>query len=175
MKTLKFREVYNNADDFYTDYQNLGIPTTITQASCKTVFYLLYAEFAGSHFCNSDLVQSKMKIFKTIYEYGPAWETRIAIQKSIRELDLDELREGTKQISNHANNPNTAPSTAALEELEYIDEQHAVNYKKNKLDAYASMWNMIATDVTKEFIDKFRKIFKAISIEEEVYLFEEEV
>lgn len=175
MRTRTFGEAYNSADDFYTDYTNFGIPTTITEANCKTLFYLLYAKFAASHFANKNEVQAKMKIFATIFKYGPAWEKRLEIQKELQLLDLDELREGSKQITNHAANPNTAPSTTALEELEYIDEQHAVNYKKNKVDAYASLWNMIATDVTEEFLSRFNKIFEITTIEENQYLYEEEI
>lgn len=175
MRTLKFREVYNDPDVFYTDYQNYGIPTTIKEASCKTLFYLLYARYGNSHFANEDLVQSKLKIFSTIFKYGPTWEKKLEIQAELRDLDLDDLREGSKQITNHANNPNTAPGTSALEELEYIDEQHAVNYKKNKVDAYATLWNMLATDVTEEFINRFNKIFMLVTLEDDVYLYEEEV
>lgn len=175
MRTLKFGEVYNDADLFYTDYQNMGIPTTISEASCKTLFYLLYGKYASSHFANGNLVQSKLKIFSIIFQYGPTWEKKLEIQAELRDLDLDELQEGAKQIVNHANNPNTSPSTSALEELEYIDEQHATNYKRNKVDAYGSLWNMLATDVTEEFLNKFRKVFVFVTNEEDVYLFEEEV
>lgn len=175
MRTLKFRELYNNADDFYADYQAFGIPTTISETNCKTLFYLLYGKYANSHFSNDDLVQSKLKVFTVIYEYGPTWEKKLEIQASLRALDLADLQEGAKQIVNHANNPNTAPSTTALEELEYIDEQHATNYKRNKVDAYGSLWNMLATDVTEEFLNKFKKIFVFASLETDVYLFEEEV
>ena len=174
MRTLKFREVYNNADDFYTDYTSFGIPTTISETSCKTLFYLLYAKYAGSHFSNSNLIQSKMKIFTTIFEYGPTWEKKLAIQAEIRALSLDDLQEGSKQITNHANNPNTAPSTSALEELEFIDEQHQTNYKRNKIDAYNSLWSMLATDVTEEFLSKFKKIFCFIIDETDEYLYTEE-
>lgn len=174
MRTRKFGEIWNSADAFYSDYTTMGIPTTISQANCKTLFYLLYAKFGNSHLANRDEVQGKLKIFSTIFKYGPAWETRLSIQNSLKALDLADLREGSKQITNHANNPNTAPSDTALTELEYIDEQHAVNYKKNKVDAYASLWNMIATDVTEEFLNKFTKIFVFITDEEEFYLYEEE-
>ena len=175
MNSLKFREVYNNVDDFYTDYTTMGIPTTITQTNLNTLFYLLYAKYGNSHFANRDLVQSKLKIFSTIFKYGPTWEKKLAIQKALRDLDLADLQEGSKQITNHANNPNTAPSTTALDELEYIDEQHAVNYKKNKVDAYATLWNMLATDVTEDFLSRFNKIFTFVTLEEDVYLYEEEV
>ena len=174
MRTRKFREIWNSADLFYSDYTSFGIPTTISETNCKTLFYLLYAKYGNSHLANKDEVQGKLKVFSTIFKYGPAWEKRLEIQKSLQALDLADLREGTKQILNHAENPNTAPSTSALEELEYIDEQKAVNYKKSKVDAYASLWNMLATDVTEEFLNKFNKIFMFVVDEEDYYLYEEE-
>ena len=174
MRSLKFGEVYNSAEAFYEDYQNMGISTTIKEASCKNLFYLLYAKFASSHFANTNLVQSKMKIFTTIFKYGPTWERKLEIQKEIRELTLSDLQEGAKQIVNHANNPNTAPSSSALEELEFIDEQHQTNYKRNKIDAYGSLWSMLATDVTEEFLNKFKNIFVFVTDEENKYLYVEE-
>ena len=175
MRTLKFREVYNNVTDFYNDYTTMGIPTTITQTNLNTLFYLLYAKFGNSHFANEDLVQSKLKIFSTIFKYGPTWEKKLSIQADIRALTITELQEGAKQIVNHANNPNTAPSTSALEELEFIDEQHQTNYKRNKIDAYSSLWSMLATDVTEEFLSKFRNIFMFVTNEQDVYIYTEEV
>lgn len=175
MENRKFGEVYNSADKFYNDYLNFGIATTIKEASCKNLFYLLYAKFANSHFANRDEVQAKLKIFTTIFKYGPTWEKRLEIQKSLRDLDLSDLQEGSRQISNHAANPNTAPSTAALEELDYIDDQTSVNYKKNKVDAYTTLWNMLATDVTEEFLSRFNRIFAFASEEEEIYLYKEEI
>ena len=175
MRTLRFGEVYNNVDDFYTDYTTMGIPTTITQTNLNTLFYLLYAKYGNSHFANKDLVQSKLKIFSTIFKYGPTWEKKLSIQADIRSLSLDDLQEGAKQIVNHANNPNTAPSTSALEELEFIDEQHQTNYKRNKIDAYNSLWSMLATDVTEEFLNRFRNIFQLVTDEEEIYRYSEEV
>lgn len=175
MRTLRFGEVYNNVDDFYTDYTNMGIPATITKTNLETLFFLLYAKYGNSHFANKDLVQSKLKIFSTIFKYGPTWEKKLSIQADIRALTLDDLQEGAKQIVNHANNPNTAPSTSALEELEFIDEQHQTNYKRNKIDAYNSLWSMLATDVTEEFLNRFRNIFQLVTDEDEIYRYSEEV
>lgn len=175
MRTLRFGEVYNNVDDFYTDYTTMGIPTTITKTNLETLFFLLYAKYGNSHFANKDLVQSKLKIFSTIFKYGPTWEKKLSIQADIRALTLDDLQEGAKQIVNHANNPNTAPSTSALEELEFIDEQHQTNYKRNKIDAYNSLWSMLATDVTEEFLNRFRNIFQLVTDEDEIYRYSEEV
>lgn len=172
MNTRKFREVYSDVSDFLTDYSSMGIPTTISTANATTLFYLLYARFANSHFANEDEIQSKLKIFSTIFQYGPAWESRLAIQTAVRGLELADLKVGSKQITNHAFHPNQEPSTGDLEELEYIDEQHSAGYKKSDIDAYASQWNMISTDVTEEFLNKFKKIFTFIVTERDEYLYE---
>ena len=64
-------------------------------------------------------------------------------------------------------------ATTALTELEFIDEQHQTNYKRNKVDAYGSLWGMLATDVTEEFLNKFRNIFVFVTNEDDEYLYEE--
>ena len=52
------------------------------------------------------------------------------------------------------------PSTGSLDELTYINDQQTSSYKKNKLDAYTQQWDMLETDVTEEFLVKFKKCFK---------------
>ena len=61
---------------------------------------------------------------------------------------------------NSALNPSDAPSTGTLEELDFINGQNTTNYKKSKMDAYGQLWDLLSTDVTEEFIVKFRNCFK---------------
>ena len=56
-------------------------------------------------------------------------------------------------------NPGTEPSTGSLEELTSISAQNTTGYKKSKLDAYMSVWGMLATDVTEELLLKFKPLF----------------
>ena len=81
-------------------------------------------------------------------------------------------------INNHAYNPSTAPSTQSTSELDYIDQQNVAKgtdtrtisgtdskttgqvVTKSKMDAYAQLWDLVATDVTNDYISKFRKCFK---------------
>ena len=65
-------------------------------------------------------------------------------------------------IFNHSFNPSSAPSTSSLEELTTINDQNTNNVKRGKLESYQALWDMIATDVTKEFIDKFKRLFLTI-------------
>lgn len=158
--TELFTDVWEAVEDFMEDYQNVGIPTSISTASAQTLYYLLYAKYGNNPIANRDINQFKYKVFATIYEYGPTWEKRLAIQKKLRDLSDDDLIKGSKAIYNSALNPSTAPSTATLEELEYINSQNTTNYKKSKMEAYAQLWDLLSTDVTTEFINRFRVCFK---------------
>ena len=161
-RTKKFTDFYPIAQDFFNDYHLCGIPSTITDDSATTLFYLLYARYGNSHIINSDENQFKYKMFSIIFQYGPTWEKRLDIQNKLRNLTEDELMHGTKAIYNTANNPGTEPSTGSLEELPYINSQNTTGYKKSKMDAYANLLALLDTDVTEDFIKKFGKLFITI-------------
>ena len=161
-RTRTFVEIWNNEEEFANDYNNNGIPVSISSVSLKTLFYLLYARYGNSNIASSDENQFKYKVFSTIFMYAPAWEKRLDIQKKLRELSDEEIMKGSTAIYNSALNPSTAPSTAALEELPYINQQNATKYKKAKMDAYATLYALIETDVTEELIGKFKKLFITI-------------
>lgn len=158
--TKLFCEIYEEVNDFIYDYNNIGIPKIISVQTATTLYYLLYAKFGNNPIANYDEEQWKYKIFSIIWQYGPAWEKRLDIQTKLRALTEEELLKGSKAIYNHANNPNQAPSTATLEEVEFINDQSTTNHKKSKMDAYAQLWDLISTDVTSEFLNKFTKCFK---------------
>lgn len=81
-------------------------------------------------------------------------------------------------INNHAYNPSTAPSAQSTNELDYIDQQNVAKgsdtrtisgtdskttgqvVTRSKMDAYAQLWELVATDVTNDYISKFKRCFK---------------
>ena len=97
-------------------------------------------------------------------------------------------------INNHAYNPSTAPSTQDTNELNYIDQQNVAKgtatstisgtdskttgqtVTKSKMDAYAQLWDLVATDVTNDYISKFKKCFKQFVAPERrmIYVTEDE-
>ena len=97
-------------------------------------------------------------------------------------------------INNHAYNPSTAPSTQTTNELDYIDQQNVAKgtdtrtvsgtdskttgqtVTKSKMDAYAQLWELVATDVTNDYIAKFKTCFKQFVAPERtmIYVTEEE-
>ncbi len=114
------------------------------------------------------------KIYSVIFKYGPTWEKRIEVQEKIRNLNEDEIRTGTKQIFNRADNPSTDPSTCTLEEINYINSQNTANLKKSKLEGYEMLLNLLESDVTEEFINKFRICFKQFVMPENTVLYDSE-
>lgn len=169
--TKLFTEIYQDAASFLSDYQTLGIPTTISTTNATTLYYLLYARYGNNPIANFDQEQWKYKIFSIIFQYGPTWEKRLAIQQSLRSISDADLQLGAKAIYNTALNPSTSPSTASLTELEYINSQNTTNYKKSKMDAYAQLWDLLSTDVTSEFLSKFQKCFKQFVRPENTHIY----
>ena len=161
--TMKFTDVWDEVGDFATEYKGSGLYITnskISDDSIATVFYLLYARYGNSPIANRDVNQFKYKVFATIMQYGPTWEKRLDIQKAIRDLNAAQISEGTFTMYNHAMNPSTEPPTDTKTPLTYINDQNTTRYTKGPLDSYAMLLELLDTDVTKEFIDKFKICFK---------------
>lgn len=157
-----YSEVWLDADSFIQDYKSIGIPTTITDESATTLFYLLYANYGGRIIAPDDETVFKYKVFSLVFQYGPTWEKKLEIQEKFRGLTEDELIAGSVQIYNHATNPSTEPSTDSTDILTYIDGQNVTKNQKSKMDAYLYLWEALETDVTKQFIDRFNKCFLRI-------------
>ena len=161
-RTRKFADIWPSADAFIQDYQASAIPQKLKVADATTLYYLLYARYGNSSIANSDENQFKYKIFSTIYIGGATWAKKQEIQDKLREMTEDEILAGTKAINNHAFNPQTAPTTNTVDELEYINEQNTTKYKKSKLDGYALLWAILNDGVTETFLREFRYHFLVV-------------
>ena len=89
--TKLMTEVWSQASEFLTDYQNAGIPTTISNQNATTLYYLLYARYGNTPIANYDENQWKYKMFSIIFQYGPTWEKRLSIQDTLRGLQISDL------------------------------------------------------------------------------------
>lgn len=174
---VTFTDIYNNAEDFVNDYKTSGlyidagndknkISIKISDDSAKTLYYLLYAKYGNSSIRNWDETQFKYKLFSTIFMYGPSWEKRLEVQAKLRALKEEELTLGAKQIFNHSYNPSTPPSTDTLDELTTINDQNVTKNQRSKLDAYNLLLSLLETDVTNEFLNKFKPLFMQIGFDE---------
>ena len=190
---MTMRAMYNTKTfaDIFKDYATFKTEYTVTQkfpmvitsddttnpSNLQILYYLLYSKFGNSPIANFDEDQFKTKLGAVIWQYGAAWENKLKIQEKVKTILNDPteaaLLQGSKAIHNHAYNPATVPSTASLEELTYINDQNTTQYKKSKMDAYGQLWNLIVTDVTEEFIARFKPLFQKI-INYHPYLYESE-
>lgn len=89
--TKLMTDVWSEASAFLTDYQNAGIPTTISNQNATTLYYLLYARYGNTPIANYDENQWKYKMFSIIFQYGPTWEKRLDIQTTLRGLQISDL------------------------------------------------------------------------------------
>lgn len=158
-RQVTFTDVWGDAQSFLSEYKSNGIQTTISEQSATTLYYLLYSRYGNSTVASSDTNRFKYDVWGTIFSYGPTWEKRLEIQEKLRELTDDDLFTGATQIYNHAFHNGAPPATSYLDELPAINEQNTSKHKKAKMDAYAMLISLLETDVTQQFLDKFKKLF----------------
>ena len=139
-------------------------PVIFTSNLIKTLYYALYAKYGNSSIASSDQNQFKMKLFLTIFEYGPAWADKLRIQEKLFNLDLsqEDFLKGTTMVYNHAANPDTTPSADSFNILPGVNSQNTSMTKRGKLEGYALLAQLIETDVTEEFLGKFKKLFLTV-------------
>ena len=175
MNHKHFSQFWEMDDDaFYQDAKSSGIPLLVDESTTKTIYWLLLAEFANSTIANRDENQFKNRLFATIFRYAPTWAKRMEIQSKVRALTDEDIFRGSREIINKAEHPGTEPSTASLEELMQIQEQTSMLHKRDKLTAYGNLMMLLETDVTAEFIDRFRPLFLKVVAPQHPLLFENE-
>lgn len=169
--TRKFTQIWDSYDSFIEDYESLPAGMQVMKKvtsegvdsypTLETLFYLLYAAHGNDPIANYvDENQWKFDLFSIVYQYGPTWERKLEIQNTLRALSDADIFQGSKAIYNTATNPGEAPNTSTLEELSYINGQNTTNYKKAKMEGYTELYGILRDDLTKAFLDKFRRLFK---------------
>ena len=175
--TKLFCEVFEEFDDFLYYYVNeidasikVFNPTTETGLNTlKRIYYLLYARYGNNPIANYDETQFIWKLFTIVYQYGPTWAKRLDVQEKLRALTDDQLKEGSKAVFNHAYNPTEIPS--GDDDLSFINEQNRTKYTKSPLEGYAILEELLKTDVTTEFLNKFQKLFKQFVRPERTWIY----
>ena len=162
-RNYKFTDIWDNASDFLDDYNDSGMrgtPEYITDDNVRLLYNLLYANYGNSTIASCDPTQFQYKLYSIIFQYGPAWQARLKVQLKLKDLDLDspELTSGSEQIYNHAYHPgNGITSQDGL--LDNVNEQTHAMKKRGQLEGYDYLLSLLDTDVTGEFINKFKKLF----------------
>lgn len=160
-----FSDIFPTAEEFAQAYENSGLAIPMNRISAEvvpTVFYLLMSRYRNNHPMSYDENRFKADLFSIIFAYGPSWEANLKIQKEFRDLiGTDELTDGSTTIANHANNPSTIPAPQ-FGLIGTIDDQNATKRKKPKIEAYAGLAGVLKTDITNQFLEKFRRLFRVI-------------
>lgn len=176
-----FQEVWEKASDFVTDYQTSGVNTSaqamglnqITDSELNMIYYLLYSRYGNNPYAADDLYRFKYNLFSIIFMYAPTWLKRLDIQNKLRNLTDDELINGTISIMSNAATP--GESKAPTELINGINTQNVASTKKSKIAAYSDLVDLLKTDVTEQFLDKFKKLFLYVVAPQFPYLYKNEI
>lgn len=160
-ETRTFSEIFTSATEFVTYLKNCGIDLLIKDETATTLYYLLVSNYGNSHSAYSDEDLFKLKTATQIFCYGPTWEKRLEIQANLRALSETDLLTGAKTIYDHAYNPSTIPEgpNEVDTEINTVNDQTRTRNKRSKLDAYGTLITLLNTDVTGEFLKRFRNLF----------------
>ena len=163
-RTRTFAEIYPTADDFKAAYDAnpFATATNINDSEITKIYYLLYANYGNSSICSSDEYRFELKLFSTIYQYGPIYIQKKIIQEKIVDTPYNDFKSGGKVIYNTALNPNVAPSTDTLTELPYINNQNTNNYVKSDAESMQIKWDLMNDNLESEFLAKFKPLFLKI-------------
>lgn len=175
-RNVKFCDLYPDSQSFAAAYAASQLPLASyfvpnDDPMIPALYYLLYGRYGNSTIASSDTKQFEYKLFTVVFMYGPAWLKRLELQKNIQGLSLDDLAITDKSVANAAYNNATALPTADAE-LAQINNQSVQYYKRGALEAYAAQWDMLETDVTEEFLQKFAKLFLQFVAPEGAELYE---
>lgn len=146
------------------------IPETQTDPNAQgpqnlmLIYQLLLARYANSTIASSDENRFTLQCMATIFQYAPAWIKRLEIQHTLHEMDLDsnEFLRGSAMITNISLNPSDEPSTNDMEPLSTINQKNENIQKRDKFKALAILEELLQTDITGAFIDRFRPLFRTI-------------
>lgn len=169
--TVLFNQVWDNQEDFLQDYLNSGLSnanSSVKPDNIKLLYLLLYAQYGNSPIANRDVNQFALKVFATIFKYGPSWERKLEIQSALRAMNDIDIREGNFAKYNHAFNPSTEPTT---EVLSTINDQNTSQQTRGLLEGYSALLDLLEEDVTSDFIKKFQPLFKQFVMPEDTLIY----
>ena len=180
-RTETFKEIWKSHTEFIEDYKVSKINSsaellgqdTFSDAQLTMIYYLLYSRYANSSHASSNIYQFKYSVFATIFMYAPSWLKRLEIQKKMRDLSEDELREGAIQWSDLAENPGTVIPAGDL--IDGLKSQNVGRSKKSKLQAYAALAELLKTDVSNDFLSKFQRLFIRVVMPDYPLWYENEI
>ena len=176
-RTRSFSEIFPTFNEFY-DYWN---ETTFSKQANRVsniipeggfmapsnlalIYELLLSRYANSTIAASDENRFKLQCMALIFQYAPAWIKSIELQHYLHEINLsgDEWLRGSSQIFNQSYNPSEDPGTDSMDTLSTINQQSVNIQKRDRFKALAILEELLKTDITNSFLNKFKKLFRVI-------------
>lgn len=177
-RTRSFAEIFPTFDEFQEmwndttfSYQASALNQRVPEGgkdegpqNLMLIYELLMSRYANSTIASSDENRFKLQCMATIFQYAPAWIKRLEIQHTLHEMDItsEEFLRGSSQIHNVSLNPSESPSTDDISPLSTINQQNVNTQKRDKFKALAILEELLKTDITGAFLDKFRNLFRII-------------
>ena len=133
-------------------------------SNLRLIYELLLSRYANSTIASSDEGRFVLQCMATVFQYAPAWIKRLEIQHALHEMDIEsnEFLYGSSQIVNTSFNPSEVPSEDYFETLSTINQQNVNMQKRDKFKSLAILDELLRTDITSMFLDKFRGLFRTI-------------
>lgn len=173
--TKTFNDIFPDVESFKDNYDTCqstaGLTNKLDDTDVAITWQLLTARYGNNPIANYSENQFKLKLWQIMFQYGPTWVKRNDIQVELRGLTADQIRSGEFSIYNTALNPATAPSTNDTTELNYINQQNTSRKQKSVLGAYNELLLLLETDVTGDYIDKFKKLFLTVVDPRRTYIY----
>lgn len=164
-RTRTFKQIFEDKDAFRTDYTNISLGGFTKDETLNNLYALLYARRGNDAIYFTDEEQFKYALFSIVFQYGPEYETKLEIQRKIRNLSEQELEKGTTSIYNNAQNPSTIPMTQEFEQLKKIDSQSASGIKRSKMDYLHSQAQVLDSAFIETFMKRFDRLFNPFPAE----------
>lgn len=171
--TKLFREIFETAEGFISDYKESGLANYtlngvtkqyVSDENLRVLYHLIFSRHANDPIRNLDQGQFKYKVFAIIFQYGPTWQKRLELQNEARSLTTEQASVGTFSVFNHAyNDASDVQSAGAINgELQFVNDQNVSKYKKGKTETILSLWEILKADITETFLEKFDPLFKIV-------------
>lgn len=155
-----FFDVYDNADDFLDELKSrysAFYSAEMGDDMIRLTYWLLAARFGDQAISGyEDLGRWKLRLFSTVYSYGPTWAKKTALQKDLRALTTAQLKDKGKQIYNTALNPNNEPTT---DELDYVSSQNTTRRTLSDADALQLQYDALNDGLDTAYLSHFTKLF----------------
>lgn len=165
-RTRYFTQIFPTVEEFSDFYLTCGIqPLFKEESTVTTLYYLICSYYANSRIASSDENRFKYNMMSIIFQYGPTWEKNLEIQAFLRDIDInaEEWLNSSKMVVNSSYNPATDPAADSFQTLDTINQQNMNLHRKGKLEGLAILQGLLETNVTGEFLDKFKKLFRTIT------------